>query len=413
MLRVASLSILLAWSIGCETTDLVGNDCQLEGRPCPDPPGGAGGTGGDISESFDALDLLVVVDDGPSMAAKEQAVAAQLPELTRVLLSGDYARDGEELDFTPVTTLRVAIVSSDMGAPGLRGLSDCGEDTGNGVGDDGWFNTETSLLTDMPNACIAAAAQPSFVTFMDASTTTLEQVMACRTLVGTTGCMHPMPLEAALKALWDQPNDPQMVRFVEGTGHGITGQPQAGFLRERALLGVIVVTDKDDCSLSGMRPLTAIDDPSLDPNEPLAQLDRGLRCWSAGDALYPVNRYKQAFGSLKSGLLRRVFFGVIAAVPEDALQPLTAAASAAARNDAFVEVHDHPSMQQTPDPDSPLGEHRLRESCGGGEPPRRLVELARRFEERSAVASICGDMTEAVRTLTRRLALMIDPQARL
>lgn len=392
----------MQFAVGCTSTDLVANNCTINGQPCKDQMiGGAGGGG---SESFDTLDLLFVVDNTASMAATQVQLAQQLPEMIRVLTTGQVDADGD-LEFAPVTDMHIAFVSTDMGAPGITGLPDCGDDTGRPLGDDALFVSNPSATSVLGQSCDML---PSFVPFEPGVEPTVQEFLlhqaGCLAVVGTDGCRHVMPLEAALKALWAR-NDPS-VTFLRGVGHGL--DVQADFVREDALLGIILVTDDDDCSTGDVTLLAPAD--QLFAGDPLSTVDRNLRCMSAPNRLHPLGRYETALGMLKGGLLRRLFLGVIAGVPPDLATRLSAARIPLAREAAYREVLDDPRMQQVIDPASvTAGARDLTAACGHAYPPRRLVELARRLEEHAAVASICDDLSVPMFEMTRALARVIDP----
>ena len=68
--------------------------------------------------------------------------------------------------------------------------------------------------------------------WLDNSDGTLSNDLSCRAAVGTSGASQEMPLLMAKRAVSD--------RVTDGT--------QAGFLRDDALLAVVMITDEDDQS---------------------------------------------------------------------------------------------------------------------------------------------------------------------
>lgn len=380
--------------VGCANTDLVGNNCVINGQPCDDPS--VGGSGGSPSDRFETLDLLVVIDNTPAMAATQTALAAQLPIMLETLLSGDMVGDARP-DFQPVADVHVAVVSSDMGAPGLTGLDDCGEDTGRPFGDDGVF------FTSPPNAVLGQPCPPSLPSMLTLQGPGDAQLSRCYPLVGTAGCRHVMPLEAALKAMWDR-ND-STVRFMAGVGHGITTQP--GFVRQGSLLAILIVTDNDDCSSVDLDHLVAAEQL---PDGPLANTPRNQRCSLYRNHHHDLLRYREAFATLVRGQLSRLFVGVIAGVPSDFASQLAGQRIQAGRQLILEALLDDARMAAVLDPDvvSPA-EPALRRSCGSAAPPNRLVEFVRRLEDNATVASICDDMSVSMGEMTRALARRIDP----
>ena len=69
------------------------------------------------SENIDKLDLLFVVDDGPSMAEEQQALREQLPYLVQALFSGDRDGDGGATSRS-VKDAHFGVVSTNMGIAG-------------------------------------------------------------------------------------------------------------------------------------------------------------------------------------------------------------------------------------------------------------------------------------------------------
>lgn len=379
-----------AVGFGCISTDLVGDNCQVNGMPCPPPSGGPPDGGG--PEGFDKLDLLFVVENTSSMADVQRRLAQWLPDLMRAMRTGDLGFDGRA-DFDPIAGgIRLAVVSSDLGTPGLAGISGCDE-----RGDDGQFLNAASGEIVLGAQCVAS---PSFLEF-DATTSlpnTFDQQAGCRAFVGTDGCSYPMPLEAALKAL---SSDATLTFAGGGVAHGIDTQP--GFVRSDALLGIIVVTNDDDCSMSALTPV----DPAL-------RFDY-RRCPGPADHVHKLSRYMNGFGGLKGGPLRALFLGVIAGVPTDLAASVAAATVPADRAQRYIELLEDDRMLKVPDEALPPGASDVRKSCGQAYPPTRLVELASRLETgHSAVGSICdGDLEVPMRVMATGLARLIDPSAAL
>lgn len=398
MLAVWCVATLLA--LGCVSTDLVANNCQINGRPCEDPTLGSGGQSG--RERFDTLDLLFVVDNTSSMAATQTALAEELPDMIRVLTSGDVDADGLS-EFDPVTDMHFAVISGDMGAPGITGLADCGDDTGRPLGDDGLFLNQSAGGFVLGRAC---EMLPSFLAFdvgVTSDPSELFRQAGCLGVVGTEGCRHTMPLEAALKALWNRAD--LGMQFMNGSGHGLGAQRD--FLRANALLGIIVITDDDDCSSIDVTHLTPAD--QLLPDDPLAKFERSERCVRAPDHVHPLVRYENGFGLLKGGQLRPLFFGVIAGVPTDLAASVNSGRSPALREAAYRMLLDDARMQQVLDPASPSGAREYKKVCRDAVPPRRLVALAQRLEEHASVGSICDNLVIPMSEMTRSLARLIDP----
>lgn len=401
--RVTWLCVTAVIATGCRSTELVGNNCELApGVPCDDiSAGGSSGSGGDANDS---LDLLFVVDNTPGMASTQAALVEALPEMMRTLVTGDVGADNR-MEFAPVRDIHFAVVSTDMGLPGVDGVSDCGNDTGRPLGDDGVFLSTSSNLVVLGKPCSDPPSLVEYSAFDPLhSMNTLLQDSACLMPLGDLGCRHAMPLEAALKALWNMQGTD--VTFFNGIGHGIATQP--GFLRPNALLAIIVVTQRDDCSSLDFEHLLADDD--LAPGDPRRDFARDARCVMLADAhLHQVPRYKDGFGALKGGALDRVFLGVIAGVPSDLASLLSTAVTDSALAVAYEDVVYDARMLVELDDASPVDARTLRRSCGNAVPPRRLIDLAQLMGTQAAVASICDDMSVSLFTMTRALARRLDP----
>jgi hypothetical protein len=242
-------------------------------RPCP---AGTSCVYGETSTFFDdnpphAIDLLVVMDDSPSMAALQDALVARIAPLFERLPGG-------------VPELRVRVVSSSVPASGLSSFPGC-----SAIGPPRACASGGGVL----RATRLCGQQSSYQgSFADA--------FACLARVGSAGCGWEQPLAAARAALEGDPQD--------GTR----------FLRRNALLALVVVTDEDDCSAPAdsqvFGPAATGDDPAL----AYRCQEAGVRCAGrrlsespAGDladcapapdggGLVPVSDYVAFFGGLKT-----------------------------------------------------------------------------------------------------------------
>lgn len=227
------------------------------------------------------LDLLLVIDNSPGMADKQraaiEALGAQLPSL-------------EHLDY------HIGVVTTDVGAwrapstPFAMPLSGCESF----AGDDGRLQAMScldrkDLSAESMAACSALCSGRHFVPMdgahfianrggqknvpsrMDLDPSTgwpidrgPQQALQCLALVGDRGCALTSPLEAMKRAL---------------DGHLVEN---SGFLRPTATLAVVIVTDKDDCSVPIEK--RADNDPASrdcaisDDNAPLDCFNPQFRC---------------------------------------------------------------------------------------------------------------------------------------
>jgi hypothetical protein len=164
------------------------------------------------------IDILFMVDDSSSMTEMQQKFYDQLPTFVNTLLSAPTPPD-----------LHIAVVSSDMGAPGdATAEIGCTQE-----GDQGQFQSMprgTCVATSLQNGAtfISNAGTPNYT---DAS---LAQVLQCIAQLGDKGCGFEHQLASIDRAL------------------GADGSPapstNANFLRPDAYLGIIILTNEDDCS---------------------------------------------------------------------------------------------------------------------------------------------------------------------
>ena len=343
------------------------------------------------AEGVTAVDLLFVVDNSGSMKEEQASLRREFPKLIQVLTTGE--RPGQAA-FSPVKDLHLAVVSTDMGLVGVDGVTGC-----TGFGDDG-------VMNNAPNASVpnCQASYPRFLTYLEGvdDPTRTANDFACISTLGTEGCGFEQPLESALKALW--PSADERVRFLgDATGFGTLGRGDAenlGFLRGTesqgsSLLAIIVVSDEEDCSSADTSHL--VPEEYLPLDSPLRAQDLNLRCFHNPQNLYAIDRYVKGFREARPGE-NRVVFGAIVGVPQDLVDAdaLARAAAGDAAREAFYDgILADPRMQQVPDPTSAPGDGNLTPSCstpnGVAYPPRRIVEVARRFGDQGVVQSICQD----------------------
>jgi hypothetical protein len=184
------------------------------------------------------IDILFMIDNSSSMTEMQQKILEQLPLFMNVLTS---------LKNPP--SLHVAVVSEDMGAPG-DSTSSIGCTT---YGDQGQFQSapRSDSTLNPPVTCTnSTLATPTGQsdnnhTFLiyDPSTNTqnftdpIATVFQCIALLGDKGCGFEHQLASIDRAL------------------GADGSPppstNAGFLRPEAYLGIVMLTNEDDCSAPG------------------------------------------------------------------------------------------------------------------------------------------------------------------
>jgi hypothetical protein len=183
------------------------------------------------------LDLLFMVDNSLSMLPLQQKLLANFPVFMQTL----RALPGGLPD------LHIGVVSSDMGANGYD-IQQCNNDRG--------------VLQATPRGAVACSGPTgNFISTGPNESApnysgTIEDTFTCIAALGQNGCGYEQQLESVAVAL------------------GARGQipaENAGFLRPDALLGIVLLTNEDDCSVPPGSNLFSTDSRLLsDPLGPLA-----------------------------------------------------------------------------------------------------------------------------------------------
>jgi len=218
-IRLAALALAggaLAASAGCGTRALTAN------------ASGGGGTG---VIGFDAgpgatfrptrdVDLLFMIDNTSGTSLLQNNLLRNFPSFTEALssLSGGF-----------LPNLHIAVVTSDMGA-GDGSIASCAADGG----DAGIFQSTAR------GTCTSTNLDPgaTFISDVDGVknyTGNINDVFTCIASVGNSGCGFEQPLASVARAL------------------GADGRPppaeNQGFLRQDALLFIVLLMNEDDCSV--------------------------------------------------------------------------------------------------------------------------------------------------------------------
>ncbi|HEY4394931.1 MAG TPA: vWA domain-containing protein [Polyangia bacterium] len=165
------------------------------------------------------LDILFMIDNSSSMTELQMKMLAQDPSFMTVLQN---LTNG-------LPNVHIAVVSSDMGAPGDSTSSIRCTTTG----DDGVFQSA-------PQGTCTATTLTGGATFISNVggvpnyTGTLESTFGCIAQLGDKGCGFEHQLAAVTRALG-------------ADGSPVPGQ-NAGFLRDDAVLAIVFLTNEDDCS---------------------------------------------------------------------------------------------------------------------------------------------------------------------
>jgi len=186
-----------------------------------------------IQKVNNELDILFMIDSSSSMTSMQQKLLDQLPKFMEVLQALPMG----------LPSVHVAVVSANMGATSNQDLS--AAHCNNGGGDNGKFFSAPEGI------CVATTLDPgaTFITDDEAGTTgaagTIKNftaadpagigtVFQCIGLLGSSGCGFEQQLASIDRALG---------------GDGQLPPPQnADFLRPEAYLGIVMLTNEDDCS---------------------------------------------------------------------------------------------------------------------------------------------------------------------
>jgi hypothetical protein len=177
------------------------------------------------------IDLVFLIDNSPSMAPKQEKLKAQFPKLIAAL------RDPSDGTFPD---LRIAIIDSDLGTGNAYPNGACGpktlaDGTVSAFGDLGRFQMvgAAGCGVTRPDALWLEYKLGQAVNYVG----DIENVFACLAgNLGTAGCNQEHPLQAFEFAL---------------ASKGIGNDEQQKFLRPNAYLGLVIVSDQDDCSSAG------------------------------------------------------------------------------------------------------------------------------------------------------------------
>jgi hypothetical protein len=379
--------------------------------------GGSGADAGDTGSVsdwyslYEAVDILIVVDDSESM--DEEQVVLGTSQFS--LINGLVNPLPDSGLISGLDDVRVAVVSTDMGMS--WGGNPYQEGDGwptaelpcSASGDNGVFQSyepgKQIKVKDNVIACdesdsqcpagwscewidgdgVGECAAPFGDTTVDcpwlsdawAQTPTPTEVpnpdvatqVACLTSLGTQGCGFEQHLESSKKAL--------------------TRIDQQAFVRDEALLAVIVVSDEDDCSLETKSFYYS---PEIQ-DEP--QLEVNIACGENPEYLYPIDDYRQTFIAIKDGNPGAVLFAAIVGVPPvSACQGWGDDIQGCLDNSAMQHEYDTEYVQglgevvyYAPACTREVGDVEVTRAA----PARRLVQLALEFGNRGYVYSICND----------------------
>ncbi len=254
---------------------------------------------------------------------------------------------GDTVIYPPVASLHVGVVSSDLGTPGSS-VPGCANSD---LGDDGLLNpirngqalihhepwVRPPPTFGRPSDCMDPNQFPSFIAFTSGTTdaTVFTHDFQCNAGLYVGGCGLEAQLESVYRALV----------IHDATDHPGNTSPNAGFLRESATLAILMLTDEEDGSVRDCRFANGSaceGQGAIDVYNPLST------AWAASelnqrfylyqpcgpqDPTWPISRYvdpanpTRGLLGLKSGHPERIVFAAITGVPLDL--PMTGTGSAA------------------------------------------------------------------------------------
>ncbi len=239
------------------------------------------------NDPVDKIDLLFVVDNSASMGDKQKILEAAVPQMLRRLVQPDcvtFDSDGAVIDrekstapavpgddptcagdlvleFNPINDIHIGVISSSLGG---HGSSSCPTDP----------NVEGGRPENNDRALLMPKVRPGLVdphgtgflvwhpaeaddpagTPVESNLAQLEENFRAHVVAaGETGCGFEAPLEAWYRFLVD-PAPPLDVVQTKGKSAS-TGPDEAvldqraAFLRPDSLVGIVVLTDENDCSV--------------------------------------------------------------------------------------------------------------------------------------------------------------------
>jgi hypothetical protein len=408
-----------------------------------------------VNNAIENVDVLFEIDNSNSMSENQGNLARNFQILIDQLVNPPINPMTMRPDHPPVKSLHVGVISSDLGTPGSVVPSCANSDTG----DDGLLNpikNGLAIRTHQPWTSAPAGRRPmrctndpnqypSFLTFTANMTNATEfrDDFICNAYLSTGGCGLEQQLESAYRAL--------VVRNPrEQPGNT---DPNAGFVRENAVLAIVMVTDEEDGSTRDCRfaeagvPCTdavGVFD-IMSPDWSSSDLNLRFYMYTPGsrqDPTWPIDRYmdptrpSRGFTSLKPGRPDLVIFSAIAGVPLN--PPMRAASSGTGMEvdyDALLgrmpdgsdgytgeQVGSGPISMRQRNMD-PMCSTRVVPACrregspavttcdAGSQyfawPSRRIVQVARRFAERynnGTLSSVClNDYTPALSAIVERI----------
>ncbi len=334
------LMTMLALATGCDTRELK-----------PIDPAVSQSFEIDVSGSTGDVDLLFVIDDSGSMEDEQESLRREIPQLVRGLTSPPLDAEGNPR-WNAAESLQIAIVTTNLGTNGVPedssrvGLA-CSAN-GN-LGDDG------ALLACPGGAISQWTPGDDIDAFVDGIGTCAD--------VGIDGCGLEQPLLAGVKAL-----------------------ANAGFPREGSLLGMVVLSDEEDCSLAD--PATFFSGGEVGP-----QINQ--RCYTDPTSLVATDEIVRLLREGRDP--ERFVFAALVGMPEELTGADLPTVLADSRMDYVLSLENQLGVEPACTRRNELGE-----LVGEAAPGRRYIEVAQQVD--GLVASICAESYQpAIAELTARI----------
>jgi hypothetical protein len=316
------------------------------------------------------LDLLFLVDDSPSMADKQLNLASNFPRFLDALATLPGG----------LPSVHIGVATSDLGVRGADGMppgpaiGTIGQGGCSGVGKDGVLQLFSAGAQVSGAPFVSDVASPDGTRLRN-YTGNLSDVFAGMAKAGAGGCGFEQSLEAIRRAL-----DP-------------SNAPNAGFLRPDALLGVILITDEDDCSLQHAT-LLGTDPATLGAPQSFRCTRFGITCDGGGqtpDAMNAIGTKTGCHPDDQSAYLTKVgdHAAFLKSLKVDPSKVIVAAL--AGPTEPFATELRAPAAGAAP---IPALAHSCTYTGGDGkpevaDPPVRIKAFLDAFPDRSAFAPIC------------------------
>jgi hypothetical protein len=394
-----------------------------------------------------AVDLLLVIDNSTNMETNQQIFARALPALLDGLRRPDVGG--------AVRSLQVAVVSTDLGTPGASVPSCVNSD----LGDDGLLNpirNGASMRAHQPWNTLRPGVRPprceprpdqfpSFLVF-DANTSdaaAFSEDIVCNAVLSWGGCGLEQQLESAYRAV-----------RVHDASTGVNNMdPNRGFLRDRSVFALLVLTDDEDGSTRDCRWAEPGDPDGdcgargsatevFDQASPRwASPDLNLRFYlyapgSLEDPTWNLNRYvdpanlRRGFLGLRPVRERDFVFGAITGTPLGMTDPAALLGAAADGSQGYTGMSAEGPVSMRQRNVDPICPNRVVPACrregstydpdacdstrqNFAWPARRVVEVARRVQAavgNGVIGSICAnDYSPTMRAFAAKVTARLCP----